>query len=296
MIYRKLGDSDLMCSVVGLGTWGMGGDSWAGSGQVDDDLSVATLRAGIDAGINLIDTASAYHRSEERIGKYVSGRRNEYVLATKCGEHSSEPTTYYDFSYEGVSQSIDRSLKLLNTDVIDLIQIHFGPDSEGTLARGETLRAMKDAQKAGKVRYLGASIDGDLAKRCIMMGDFDVMQMGYNLFHQANAENIRLCKERGMGVLIRSGLGNGLLTPRVAQNLDRLGAHDRAKAEKLLKLVEGDTELLTALGLHFLYENEGISSVIVGTKKPANVAKNVELLSRDLPEGLLEKAKAAVSE
>ena len=129
-----------------------------------------------------------------------------------------------------------------------------------------------------------------------MMGDFDVMQMGYNLFHQANAENIRLCKERGMGVLIRSGLGNGLLTPRVAQNLDRLGAHDRAKAEKLLKLVEGDTELLTALGLHFLYENQGISSVIVGTKKPANVAKNVELLSRDLPEGLLEKAKAAVSE
>ena len=227
--------------------WGLGDDQ----ARPEEEVAGQVLNTVLDLGINLIDTASAYHRSEERIGKYVSGRRNEYVLATKCGEHSSEPTTYYDFSYEGVSQSIDRSLKLLNTDVIDLIQIHFGPDSEGTLDRGETLRAMKDAQKAGKVRYLGASIDGDLAKRCIMMGDFDVMQMGYNLFHQANAENIRLCKERGMGVLIRSGLGNGLLTPRVAQNLDRLGAHDRAKAEKLLKLVEGDTELLTALGLHF---------------------------------------------
>jgi aryl-alcohol dehydrogenase-like predicted oxidoreductase len=270
--------------------WGLGDDQ----ARPEEEVAGQVLNTVLDLGINLIDTASAYHRSEERIGKYVSGRRNEYVLATKCGEHSSEPTTYYDFSYEGVSQSIDRSLKLLNTDVIDLIQIHFGPDSEGTLDRGETLRAMKDAQKAGKVRYLGASIDGDLAKRCIMMGDFDVMQMGYNLFHQANAENIRLCKERGMGVLIRSGLGNGLLTPRVAANLDRLGEHDRVKAEKLLKLVEGDTELLTALGLHFLYENDGISSVIVGTKKPENVKKNFELLGIELPAGLLEKAKEIV--
>ena len=272
--------------------WGLGDDKE----RPAEEVAGQVLNTVLDAGINLIDSASAYHRSEERIGKYVSSRRSEYVLATKCGEHSSEPSTYYDFSYDAITESIDRSLKLLNTDVIDLIQIHFGPDSEGVLNRGETVRAMKDARAAGKVRYLGASIDGELAKRCILSGDFDVMQMGYNLFYQANAENIRLCKERGMGVLIRSGLGNGLLTSRVASNLDRLGEQDRAKAEKLLKLVEGDTELLTALGLHFLYENDGNSSVIVGTKKPANVLKNVELLSRDLPEGLLEKAKAVVSE
>ena len=272
--------------------WGLGDDKE----RPAEEVAGQVLNTVLDAGINLIDSASAYHRSEERIGKYVSSRRSEYVLATKCGEHSSEPSTYYDFSYDAITESIDRSLKLLNTDVIDLIQIHFGPDSEGVLNRGETVRAMKDARAAGKVRYLGASIDGELAKRCILSGDFDVMQMGYNLFYQANAENIRLCMERGMGVLIRSGLGNGLLTSRVASNLDRLGEQDRAKAEKLLKLVEGDTELLTALGLHFLYENDGISSVIVGTKKPANVLKNVELLSRDLPEGLLEKAKAVVSE
>ena len=272
--------------------WGLGDDKE----RPAEEVAGQVLNTVLDAGINLIDSASAYHRSEERIGKYVSSRRSEYVLATKCGEHSSEPSTYYDFSYDAITESIVRSLKLLNTDVIDLIQIHFGPDSEGVLNRGETVRAMKDARAAGKVRYLGASIDGELAKRCILSGDFDVMQMGYNLFYQANAENIRLCKERGMGGLIRSGLGNGLLTTRVASNLDRLGEQDRAKAEKLLKLVEGDTELLTALGLHFLYENDGTSSVIVGTKKPANVLKNVELLSRDLPEGLLEKAKAVVSE
>ena len=272
--------------------WGLGDDKE----RPAEEVAGQVLNTVLDAGINLIDSASAYHRSEERIGKYVSSRRSEYVLATKCGEHSNEPDTYYDFSYEGIATSIDRSLKLLNTDVIDLLQIHFGPDPEGTLDRGETLRAMQDAQKAGKVRYLGASIDGKLAHRCIMSGDFDVMQMGYNLIHQGNAENIRLCKERGMGVLIRSGLGNGLLTARVVANLGNLREADRAKVEKLLALVNGDTDLLTALGLHFLYSNDGISSVIVGTKKPENVRKNFALLNADLPDGLLEKAIAAVSE
>lgn len=295
---RYIPRMDTEVTFLGLGAleigrnWGLGDDKE----RPEEEVAGQVLNTALDAGINLIDSASAYHRSEERIGKYVSARRSEYVLATKCGEHSSEPSTYYDFSYDAITESIDRSLKLLNTDVIDLIQIHFGPDSEGVLNRGETVRAMQDARAAGKVKYLGASIDGDLAKRCILSGDFDVLQMGYNLFHQANAENIRLCKERGIGVLIRSGLGNGLLTSRVVSNLDRLGDADRAKAEKLLKLVEGDTDLLTTLGLRFLYENDGISSVIVGTKKPANILKNVELLSRDLPEGLLEKAKALVSE
>ena len=272
--------------------WGMGSDNE----RPNEETAGIVLNTVLDLGINLIDSASAYHKSEERIGKYVSNRRNEYVLATKCGEHSDEPRTYYDFTYEGIAKSIDKSLKLLNTDVIDLLQIHFGPDPEGTLDKGETLRAMQDAQKAGKVKYLGASIDGDLAKRCILSGDFDVMQLGYNLFHRGNEENIKLCKERGMGVLIRSGLGNGLLTSRVVDNLEKLRENDRIKAEKLLKLVNGDTDLLTAIGLHFLYENEGISSVIVGTKKPENVKKNFELLSIELPENLLNEAKKITAE
>ena len=293
---RYIKKMDTSVTFLGIGAleigrnWGMGSDNE----RPGEEIAGEVLNTVLDLGINLIDSASAYHRSEERIGKYVSNRRNEYVLATKCGEHSDEPRTYYDFTYEGISKSIDKSLKLLNTDVIDLLQIHFGPDPEGTLDKGETLRAMQDARKAGKVKYLGASIDGEIAKRCILSGDFDVMQLGYNLFHQGNEENIRLCKERGMGVLIRSGLGNGLLTSRVVDNLDKLRDSDREKAEKLLKLVDGNTDLLTALGLHFLYENDGISSVIVGTKKPANVRKNAQLLSIELPEGLLQKAKEIV--
>ena len=85
-----------------------------------------------DLGINVLDTASAYLLSEERIGKAAAARRGEYFLASKCGEYSNyaEQTTAYDFSYEAVSASIDNSLKLLQTDVIDLMQIHFGPDQQ----------------------------------------------------------------------------------------------------------------------------------------------------------------------
>ena len=261
------------------------GRNW-GLGDADETRRPEAAQAGevlnavLDLGINLIDTASAYHRSEERIGRFISDRRSEYVLASKCGEHSDEPRTYYDFSYDGISASIDKSLRLLKTDVIDLMQIHFGPNPEETLDRGETVAAMKDAQRAGKIRFLGASIGGRLATRCIESGDFDVMQLGYSLIAQGDADNIALAKEKGMGVLIRSGLAAGVLTSRVIPHLSEETRFDKAKVQKLLGLVGGDGDALTALALNFLYQNDGISSVLVGSKQVAHVRANMELLER----------------
>ena len=281
---RYIPSIDTSVTFLGFGAleigrnWGMGTDTE----RPDADGAGAVLNTVLDAGINLIDTASAYHRSEERIGAYVSHRRGEYVLASKCGEHSSEPSTYYDFSYEAVSASIDRSLKLLKTDRIDLMQIHFGPDPEKVLNDGETVAAMKDAKAVGKIGALGASIDGALATRCILSGDFDVMQMAYNLADRGNTENIRLAKERGMGVLVRCGMGNGLFTPRVLTAMDGLHEVRRKQIKEALALLGGENEaavrLLMAINLRFLYENDGISSVIVGSKRPAHVEDNIALL------------------
>ncbi len=289
---RRIERMDTEVTFLGFGAleigrnWGMGTDTE----RPDEETAKNVLNTVIDLGINLVDSASAYHKSEERIGRYISDRREKYILATKCGEHSDEPGTYYDFSYKGISESIDRSLKLLNTDVIDLLQIHFGPEPEKTLDEGETLRAMKDAQKAGKVKYIGASIDGELAKRCILSGDFDVMQMGYNIIHRGNADNVKLARERGIGVLVRSGLGNGLLTSRVVDNMERLGEAERVKVQRLLSLVDCNTDKLTALALNFLYADKGVSSVIVGTKKVQNLKKNMELLELDISEDLIKEA------
>ena len=270
--------------------WGMGADTQRPS----EENAGVVLNTVLDAGINLLDSARAYHASEERIGKYVAHRRNEYVLATKCGEHSEEPHTYYDFSYKAIADSIDKSLMLLKADVVDLMQIHFGPDPEKTLDDGETVGAMKDAVKAGKVKYLGASIDGDLATRCINSGDFDVIQLGYNLMHQGSGANIELAAEKGMGVFIRSPLGNGLFTPRIIDNISLLNEHERPKIEKLLALANNDIDTYMAIALNFLYNNKGISSVLLGTKKPEHVKANIALLEKEISADTMAKAQMII--
>ncbi|WP_210366485.1 aldo/keto reductase [Bacillus sp. REN3] len=271
---------------IGFGALSIGRD-WgiADKGRPDEKEAGKVLNSVLDLGINLVDTASAYHRSEERIGKFISSRRKQYILASKCGEHNDEPGTYYDFSYKAIRESIDRSLALLKTDTIDLMQIHFGPDPEKVIAEGETVRAMKEAQKEGKIRYLGASIDGSLAKKCILSGDFDVMQMEYHLLNQENEENIKLCNEQGLGVFIRTGLGRGLLTSRALQ-----AELKPAKLKKMLELVNNDGDVLTSLALNFLHENKGISSVLIGTKNIKHLEKNIELLEKQFDPNLLKKA------
>jgi aryl-alcohol dehydrogenase-like predicted oxidoreductase len=283
---RKIRTMGEEVTFFGFGALSIGRD-WgiADKKRPDEAEAGKVLNNVLDMGINLIDTASAYHRSEERIGMSISSRRNEYVLASKCGEHNDEPGTFYDFSYKAIKDSIDRSLTLLKTDSIDLMQIHFGPDPEKVLAEGETVRAMKDAQKEGKIRYLGASIDGELAKQSILSGDFDVMQMEYHLLNQVNEENIKLCEEKGIGVLIRTGLGRGLLTSRALQ-----AELKPAKLQQLLELVHNDGDLLSSLALNFLYENKGINSVLIGTKNVDHLKKNIDLLEREVDSHLLGQA------
>lgn len=290
---RRIERMNTDVTFMGFGALEIGRNWGLGSGEevqrpVEEEAG-SVLNTVLNMGINLIDTASAYHRSEERIGKFIAHRRHEYVLASKCGEHNDEPGTYYDFSYKAVKESIDRSLQLLQTDVIDIMQIHFGPNPEKVLSDGETVAAMKDAQKEGKIRYLGASIDGDLATQCIESGDFDVMQMEYNLINQTNKKNIRLAKEKGIGVLVRGGLARGMLSARVLLHLNS-GLPQIEKVKQLLELVNHDGDVLAALALQFLYREEGISSVLIGTKKIQHLKDNLELLEQPIPEDLMSKA------
>ncbi len=291
---RPLGRTGLESTFVGFGTleigrdWGLGD---AGERQrPGDEEAGRVLNAVLDFGVHLIDSAAAYHRSEERIGAHLSGRRSEYVLATKCGEHNREPDTYYDFSYGAIKRSIDESLRKLRTDAIDLMQIHFGPDPRKVLDDGETVAAMKDARAEGKIRFLGASTGGEIALRCIGSGDFDVLQLEYSLTNRADEGIVRLCGERGIGVLVRGGLAYGRLTTRVIPHLASLNARDRVRAEALLDLVGGDGRKLTALALQFLHRNAHISSVLAGTRRAEHMKANLELVDLDLGADILEEA------
>jgi len=135
------------------------------------------------------------------------------------------------------------------------MQIHFGPDPVKVLDDGETVAAMKDARAAGKIKLLGASTGGGIAQRCIESGDFDVLQVDYSLLSRRDEPLVKLCGERGIGVLIRGGLGGGRLTPRVISHLDRFDSGFRTRISTLLELVDGNADMLVALALKFLHRN-----------------------------------------
>ena len=290
---RPLGRTGLSVTLLGFGAleigrdWGLGGP--AERQRPAEAEAARVLNAVLDYGINIIDTAAAYHRSEERIGKSVSHRRREYVLTSKCGEHNAEPDTYYDFSYEAVKRSIDRSLELLQTDVIDVMQIHFGPDPEEVLRDGGCVRAMKEARAEGKIRHVGASPDMDVLEACIESGDFDVLQVEYNLLNRAAGPLITKASERGIGIFIRTGLAMGLLSPRAGAVLDR-DPEARRRAQPYLDLVGGELERLTDLAWGFLAAHPGVSSVLLGTKSLDHLRANVERARRGVDPDLVKKA------
>lgn len=294
---RQLGATGLSVTLLGFGALEIGRDWGVGDAQArqrpPEDEAARVLHAALDLGINLIDTASAYHRSEERIGQTLSGERDRFVLATKCGEHNDEPNTFYDFSYKAVRESIARSLRLLQTDVIDILQIHFGPDPDRVLDDGGCLRAMQEAQQAGQVRFLGASVDGPVLDRCIESGAFQVVQVGYSLLSQGEAGRISKAQERGIGVLIRSGLAGGWLTRRA---LNVTPQERPAAVNALLELCGGDAERLTALGLHFVARHPGVSSILVGTKSIDNLRATAQMLQQTPDDALLDEAARVVNE
>ena len=291
---RNLGKTGYRATFLGFGALEIGRNWGLGSGKEverpSEEIAGQALNAVLDVGINVIDTASAYHASEERIGKFISHRRSEYILASKCGEHNKEPDTYYDFSYQAIKNSIDRSLNLLKTDCIDLMQIHFGPDPAKVLDDRETVAAMKDARAEGKVKLLGASTGGGIAQRCIESGDFDVMQLDYSLLSQRDEALVNLSGERGIGVLIRGGLGYGRLTPRVLPHLSELDSDARTKISALLDLVDGNADMLVVLALKYLHRNPNVTSVLAGSKNVQHIKKNIELLNCDMDSPLLEQA------
>jgi aryl-alcohol dehydrogenase-like predicted oxidoreductase len=290
LTHRTLGRTGHAVTFIGFGALEIGRD-WGLGGETDrvkpaEETAGAVLNGVLDLGVNLIDTASAYHFSEERIGRHVAGRRGEYVLTSKCGEHTGpNETCYYDFGYEAIRDSINRSLALLRTDRIDVMQIHFGPEPEQVLDGGETVQAMLEAKEAGKISFLGASPPTHLIRRCIDLGVFDVLQVAYSLVDRGAEADIALAADKGIGILIRSGFGGGLLTPRVLKRPDLL-----PRVQPYLDLLSGDAEQLPALALHFLKRNTGISSVLVGTKSVEHLKANIAAAEAPFDEALLEAA------
>ena len=274
MEYRIFGNTGLKVSVLGFG------GSEIGYEGARPKVVEKILGAALDAGINVIDTAECYADSEELLGRAISHRRNDYHLFTKCGHvtQALERPRFHEWDPRLIAKSIDRSLKNLRTDHLDLLQLH--SCSEPHLRKGDVIRAIEDAKRAGKTRFIGYSGDSDDAICAIETGAFDALQISVSIADQESIERVLPpARQRGLGVIAKRPVANAVwLRSRVSSS-----DYSREYWDRLNKL---DFDFLTnasadafATALRFTLSVPGVHTAIVGTAKPARIAGNAELAS-----------------
>ena len=211
---RQLGTNGPMVPVICLGAWPLGG----GMGAIPDDQAIATIHASIDAGANFIDTAEGYRTSESVLGKALKGRRDDVILATKLtGEHSPEH----------LASAIENSLRTLDTDYIDLYQLH--SPSEEVLKKGEVFEVLEIFKKEGKIRASGVSLlSWDHLPYCYRHGiSFAQLEADF-LGGEGRDRELREAAEEGILIAARQAFGSGLLAkPSSEWNLDQFNGDER---------------------------------------------------------------------
>lgn len=306
MELRRLGTSGLKVSVFSLGamTFGESETFMKGVTSPDDEARRVFDRA-IDAGMNLVDTANVYSegRSEELTGKWLEGKRNRVLLATKCrfpigfGTKGLKPGPYEQgLSRQHIMRACEDSLKRLNTDVIDLYQVHM---QDTSVAIDETLRALDDLVRQGKVRYIGCSnYTGYRLVESLWSADkrntarFECVQLQWSLaVRDAEREMLPACKAFGLGTLIWSPLARGFLSGKYKRNepppagtrleawKDSLRAMDNdrcwAIVDALRALAEKHDTTPSAVALAWLLAKSETTSIIVGARTVQQLDENL---------------------
>ena len=275
---RRLGKTDMDVSVLGFG------GSEIGYEQASPETVAELLNSALDAGLNVIDTAECYHNSEELIGQAVSNRRKEFYLFTKCG-HPHGFGEHADWSKESILESIQRSLRRLKTDKIDIVQVH--SSSEAELRKGEAIEALQVARDRGYVRYLGYSGDSQAARFAVESGGFDTLQASINIADQEAIDlTLPLAREKQMGVIAKRPIANAAWKTGHRP----IDSYHHEYWQRLRKLnydfLHDDLKKSISIALRFTLSLLGVHTAIVGTKRPERWEQNAKLLE----EGPLEEA------
>jgi len=319
MQMREIGTSGIEASAVGLGTWAIGGWMWGGT---DEAASIAAIRASIDAGVTLIDTAPAYGlgRSEEIVGKAIAGRRDEVVLATKCGLvwHAECGRHFFDqggkqvhryLGAESIVHEIDASLRRLGTDHVDLYITHW---QDPTTPVAETMAALEDLKRAGKIRAIGASNVGaaDLEAYAVA-GRLDAIQEQFSMVHRdIEAALVPLCTRHGISILSYSSLALGLLTGKIGPERifvgddlrigdPRFSAANRgsavAFAEEVRPLAEAHGATVAELVIAWTLSRPGITFALCGARNQDQARENARAGVLELGAVDLDRITAAAT-
>jgi aryl-alcohol dehydrogenase-like predicted oxidoreductase len=313
MKYRELGRTGWKVSEISFGAWAIGG-TW---GTVDDKESLAALHAALDGGVNFFDTADVYGdgHSERLLAKLKKERKETFYIATKAGRRLPKQTPE-GYNRESLTAWIERSLRNLETDTIDLLQLHC-PHPE-VFYRPEVFSVLDDLVKAGKIRYYGVSVEKvEEALKAIEFPGVQTVQIIFNIFRQRPSELFfPEAKRRQVGILARVPLASGMLSGKFTRSskfekddhrsFNRHGeAFDRGETfsgvdfETGLRVVEELKTLvpknatLAQLALRWILEFPAVTCAIPGAKRPAQVAENIAASDPNpLSEATMKKIQA----
>ena len=294
MEMRSFGRTGLRVSPLGFG------GAPIGYLKTDRDRVAAILNFLIDHGVNLIDTAASYPGSEEAIGETIGDRRDRLVLVSKCGQEMPG-VQGEDWSAALIAQTVDRSLKNLKTDRLDVMLLH--SCSLAVLERGETVGALAKARDAGKIRFAGYSGDNDAAAYAATLSDITVVETSISIADQANiARVLPVAKEHNVGVIAKRPIANAAWKdPSQQRGLYRDYSRPyRQRLEKMdiqpadLGIAGPAEEAWPELALRFTLSFGEVHTAIIGTTNPANAQKNIEYAMKGpLPAEIVQKIRAA---
>lgn len=293
MEYRKLGNSNLEVSKIGYGAWGIGGAPfWKNEGN---QSSLNSIKKAYDLGINFFDTAPVYGfgHSEELIGKALKPVRDKVIIATKCGLRWDKETLgsiRKDASRVSILEEIDQSLKRLDTDVIDLYQVHW-PDVE--TGQEETMDTLLELQAKGKIRHIGVSnYSSEQIKDCIKYGEIASLQPEFSLLaREIQSGTVSVCLENNIGIIAYSPLGSGVLTGKYNKNTNFKDWRSKGiigtftgegffknieKVDRLKEIADIENKTCGQIAINWVLRQAGITTALVGVKNPAQVEENLK--------------------
>jgi aryl-alcohol dehydrogenase-like predicted oxidoreductase len=254
------------------------------------------LNAVLDAGINYIDTSIDYGLSEERIGRYISHRRSEYYLASKCGCLVGAPAAprgqrgQHVFTRDNIVAGVEQSLARMKTDHLDVVQFHSSPSKE-TLEENGALEALLELRDAGKVRFVGMSGTLPHLRDHIAMGVFDVFQIPYSAVEREHEAAMATASQKGAGIVIRGGAAKGAPTEGKQAGLQ----WERWRRARLDDLLGGMSPM--EFILRFTFTNPDLDTTIVGTVNPAHLKSNLDILQQGpLPLDLYQEARRRLAD
>jgi aryl-alcohol dehydrogenase-like predicted oxidoreductase len=272
MEQRSFGKTDMQVSTLGFGGAEIGLEG------AEEATVARLLGAALDAGLNVIDTAECYGNSEEMIGKTVTQRRADFYLFTKCG-HPHGMESGANWSRASILESIERSLRRLRTDQVDLVHLH--SCSEATLKKGEVIEALEVARAKGHTRYIGYSGDSHAARFAIECGVFDSLQTSINIADQEALDlTLPLAREKQMGVIAKRPVANvAWKSGHQPSNSYHQTYWDRLQKLRYPFLESAQLEKSVGLALRFTLSVPGVCTAIVGTTNPRRWEENSRLLA-----------------